>query len=227
MKKFVAILVVFIFAAGLMFFTGCGGGSKGQQISGAADENQQINEESKEVQKEELPTTYEVKAGDKLWSISQKPEIYGTKWQWPLIYDANRDILSSYKDLKEGQKLIIPRNVSAVEIEAAKERAMELGIPPKEKNEGEVAGLEKKEEQGKGSVKVASKTGNKTTGAEENTMEEQPTPIPEPSKGAPKKGGSNNMMLIVLAVVAVGAGITIFLAMQRKKDEEEEDTQKS
>ncbi len=224
MKKFFTLLTTGFFITGLLIFAGCGGG-KSQQINGAADENQEINEESKEVQKEELPTTYDVKAGNTLWGISQKASIYGTKWQWPLIYDANRDILNSYKDVKEGQKLIIPRNVSAVEIEAAKERAMELGVPPKEKREGEVAGLVNKEEQAGSKTHLASKAG-KAAGSEEGTMEEQPTPIPEPPKGAQKKGGIN-MMLVILVLACFGAGITIFLTMQRKKDEDEEEANKS
>jgi len=206
-----------------MFFISCGGKSK--KINEVAQEESNVLNEEAEAKKAELPTTYIVEAGDKLWTIAEKPEIYGNKWQWPLIYDANRDILDTYDSLKEGQKLIIPRNVSAVEIEAAKERAMELGIPPSKKSvkvkeeTEEIAGLNEEAQgtqeadKGKSSVKEIG------VGME---AEEEPTPIPElPAK---KKGGVNVMGIIIGLLLVLAIIILFFFYQQKKKEEEEEET---
>ena len=129
MKRFIAVIIALAFAIGVPFFTGCGG--KSQKINGVADEESQVMDEAKQGEKETLPTTYMVASGDTLWSIAKKADIYGNEQQWPLIYDANRDILDDYKKpLEEGQKLIIPRNISAVDIEQAKEKAKEYGMTP-------------------------------------------------------------------------------------------------
>ncbi len=127
MRRIVVFLMMAGFVLSGLFLIGCGG--KSQKINGAADEQSEIMDEAMEAERQELPTTYLVEPGDKLWTIAAKPEIYGNKYQWPLIYDANRDILDDYRGIESGQKLIIPRNVSAVEIAAAKERAEELNWP--------------------------------------------------------------------------------------------------
>lgn len=52
-------------------------------------------------------TTYLVKAGDTLQSIST--EVYGKPDQWKQIYEANKDVLKSATDpLKPGVRLTIP-----------------------------------------------------------------------------------------------------------------------
>jgi len=223
MKRLMVLFFTISFLFGLMFFISCGGKSK--KINEVAQEESNVLNEEAEAKKAELPTTYIVEAGDKLWTIAEKPEIYGNKWQWPLIYDANRDILDTYDSLKEGQKLIIPRNVSAVEIEAAKERAMELGIPPSKKSvkvkeeTEEIAGLNEEAQgtqeadKGKSSVKEIG------VGME---AEEEPTPIPElPAK---KKGGVNVMGIIIGLLLVLAIIILFFFYQQKKKEEEEEET---
>ncbi len=222
-------LMIFILSLSLVIFISCGGKSK--KINEVAEEEQNVLDEEAEAKKAELPTTYLVEKGDELWTIAEKAEIYGNKWQWPLIYDANRDILDSYTGLKEGQKLIIPRNVSAVEIEAAKERAMELGIPPVEKSvkvkgeEEEIAGLTEETE----------KTRETSTSSEDLSSEEQsgtqleeetePTPIPE-IPGKTSKGGIN-ITGIIIGLLLVVAIIVLFLFYQKKKKEEEEEENKT
>ena len=54
----------------------------------------------------EVPKSYVVKSGDTLSKISEK--FYGTANRWNDIFQANRDILSSARFLREGQKLLIP-----------------------------------------------------------------------------------------------------------------------
>ncbi len=219
------ILMIFILSLFLIIFISCGGKSK--KINEVAEEESNVLNEEAEAKKAELPTTYIVEKGDKLWTIAEKPEIYGNKWQWPLIYDANREILDNYYSLKEGQKLIIPRNVSAVEIEAAKERAMELGIPPGKKSvkvkeeEEEIAGLSEEREE----LKVSEKKSGARRSSVTQIEEEEPTPIPESPKVV-KKGGIN-ISGIIIGLLLVVAVIILFFFYQKKKKEEEEEESKT
>lgn len=52
-----------------------------------------------------LPAVYEVKAGDTLWSISQK--FYNSGYNWVDVVKANK--LANANDIKVGQKLNIPK----------------------------------------------------------------------------------------------------------------------
>lgn len=230
MKKFLVVFLMVLFAAGIILFTGCGGG--GTKVNSAADEEGQVMDEASQQSKEELPTTYIVEEGDTLATIADKAEIYGNKYQWPLIFDANKDILDDYKAIQEGQKLIIPRNVSAVEIEAAKQRAEELNWPAQTKTassgredeeesgeEGSVAGIS-----GRSSGSGESAEGEEVSGSEGTEMgtEEQPTPIPEPGKKAKKKGGVSPILLIII-LLGVAAVVVWFMISQKKKKDDEED----
>ena len=53
--------------------------------------------------------TYDVQKGESLWSIAAKPEIYGKATRWRKIFDANRDLLKSPDQVKQGMTLKIPR----------------------------------------------------------------------------------------------------------------------
>lgn len=226
MKKIFIISAAVLSLFSILFFNSCG--AKSQKISSAADEESQVMEEAKEFTQETLPSTYIVEDGDTLWSIAAKPEIYGNKYQWPLIYDANTDILDSYNtSLHEGQKLIIPRNVSAVEIEAAKERAKELGIPDtgeKIKVASVRSTSEYEDEQNKkivGELEKKQIEQESYYDEEESEIEEEPTPIPEPIK--PKKKRKINIVPLFLIILAVILFIVFFIFSRQKKEEEEEE----
>jgi|ERR1035437_1063650 LysM repeat protein len=235
MKKFLVVFFTVVFTAGIMVFSGCGGGG-GTKVNSAADEEGQVMDEASQKSKEELPTTYIVEAGDTLATIAEKAAIYGNKYQWPLIFDANKDILDNYRTIQEGQKLIIPRNVSAVEIEAAKQRAQELNWPPsgsklaakgKEAKEdtgeeGSVAGMGTKK--GSSGLKTAQNTSGEGT---QMGTEEQPTPISEPGKKNGKKGGSNIIMLLLILLGVIAVIIWFLMSQKKKKDEEEDKEDKS
>ncbi|HDS03288.1 MAG TPA: LysM peptidoglycan-binding domain-containing protein [Firmicutes bacterium] len=229
-RQSLVILVLAIFCAG--FFVGCG--AQGKKVSGVADEESQVLDEAKYRSSEELPTTYLVEEGDKLWEIAEKAEIYGNQWQWPLVYDANRDILTGYDSLEEGMKLIIPRNVSAVEIESAKERAMELGIPPGSKavaEEENIAGLSDDsyadDSGSQGYINAGESTESDGAGSYvmDEYPEEEPTPIPAPVK-AKKKGGSNILGIIIGLLLVLAALIIFIFFRQKKKEEESEEEEK-
>ncbi|MEJ2420427.1 MAG: LysM peptidoglycan-binding domain-containing protein [Acidobacteriota bacterium] len=45
------------------------------------------------------PKTYTVVKGDCLWKISAKDKIYGNPFMWPLIWNANRNLIKNHPDL--------------------------------------------------------------------------------------------------------------------------------
>lgn len=65
-----------------------------------------------------------VKAGDTLWKIAERKDVYGSGWLYPLIYKANKGLIKDPNRLEAGVKLKIPRDVPSVEAEIAKEDAM-------------------------------------------------------------------------------------------------------
>ncbi|MBU2632664.1 LysM peptidoglycan-binding domain-containing protein [Patescibacteria group bacterium] len=77
----------------------------------AEDAVMQINKDGKE-----LPKTYEVKAGEYLWSISEK--IYGTGYNWVDLAEANK--MENPEIVSVGTKLNIP-NVEAKVLETEEE----------------------------------------------------------------------------------------------------------
>ena len=71
--------------------------------------------------------TYSVVSGDTLWGISAKSEIYGNPYQWPLIYKANRSQIQDADLIFPGQNLMIQRDASAADIDAAVNHARTRG----------------------------------------------------------------------------------------------------
>ncbi|MFP4465998.1 MAG: LysM peptidoglycan-binding domain-containing protein [Candidatus Goldiibacteriota bacterium] len=246
MRKFLAVIFAGLFMFGALFMSGCGGG---QKINAVTDEEEEVMREASEKKAEGFSGTYIVEPGDTLWSIAAKPEIYGNKYQWPLIYDANRDILDTYEQIEDGQKLIIPRNISAVEIAAAKERSEELGIPPAEtagvsepsyeddyyesdyggEDGVSVAGLDSDDAD---AMESSARLEEETEGdrdefsdsryEEEEDFEYMPTPIPEPRKVQKEDGGSK-LPVILIVVLLAGAAAAGYVFMRKKKKEDEED----
>jgi hypothetical protein len=75
-------------------------------------------------------TRYTVVEGDNLSRIAQQSAVYGDSYFWPLIFKANTDKLSDPGELQPGMVLVIPRNVSQADIDAASRYAKERsGIP--------------------------------------------------------------------------------------------------
>jgi len=59
-----------------------------QQVSSTQGELTQVREELERVR---FPEFYEVVRGDCLWNIAKKDYIYNDPFQWPRIYEANKD----------------------------------------------------------------------------------------------------------------------------------------
>lgn len=76
---------------------------------------------------EEGLTQYTVVRGDNLWDIASYRVIYGNPYQWPLIYKANTDQIEDADLIFPDQVLLIPRDSSASEIEAATQHARTRG----------------------------------------------------------------------------------------------------
>lgn len=72
-------------------------------------------------------TEYKVQKGDTISSIAEQGPVYGKKTLWPLIYSANRKVIgNSPKNLKIGQKLVIPRDYSDAQAKQAEKKAGKL-----------------------------------------------------------------------------------------------------
>ncbi|HUH65971.1 MAG TPA: LysM peptidoglycan-binding domain-containing protein [Syntrophales bacterium] len=67
---------------------------------------------------------YTVKKGDTLWWIAKYKDIYNDPFLWPVIYEANKDIIKNPKLLYPGQELDIPRGgYTLEEIKKMRKRA--------------------------------------------------------------------------------------------------------
>lgn len=70
---------------------------------------------------------YEVMAGDNLWNIAGKSEVYGDPYRWPLIFKANADQIKDADLIYPGQRLEVDRNPSAAAVDAAIQHARTRG----------------------------------------------------------------------------------------------------
>lgn len=71
----------------------------------------------------EATKRYVVAAGDSLWIISGRPEVYGNPYLWPLIWDANIDAIKDPNQLRAGQRLKIRSNPTIDEVVRAVDTA--------------------------------------------------------------------------------------------------------
>jgi nucleoid-associated protein YgaU len=71
---------------------------------------------------------YTIVEGESLFTIAGKKKVYGDALLWPLIYKANRDQIKDPQQIYPGQRLTIPRDVSELEMEEARNTARESTI---------------------------------------------------------------------------------------------------
>jgi nucleoid-associated protein YgaU len=109
---------------------------------------QELNSLKLEIQrkKEEFesyyPSYYEVRKGDSLWKIAAKENIYKNPYKWIEIFAANKDKVSSPKNIYPGQVLKIPRYFEYQTLYESKAQAEE----PPEKEPEQIQEEKKKEE---------------------------------------------------------------------------------
>lgn len=84
-------------------------------------------EESNTTDSASMNASYEVVAGDNLWDISGKSDVYSDSFQWPLIYKANRDKIKDADLIYAGQSLDIDRSASQADMDAAINHAKTRG----------------------------------------------------------------------------------------------------
>lgn len=72
-------------------------------------------------------TSYTVAKNDNLWCISKQDDIYGTAFNWPLIYKANAGKIKDADLIFPGQVFDIPRGVGQSDIDAAVQHAKARG----------------------------------------------------------------------------------------------------
>ncbi len=70
---------------------------------------------------------YEVMAGDNLWNIAGKSDVYADPYRWPLIFKANADQIQDADLIYPGQQLQVDRNPSAAAVDAAVQHARTRG----------------------------------------------------------------------------------------------------
>lgn len=73
----------------------------------------------------QLVASYTVRRGESLPLIASRPEVYGDRVLWPLLYRANRDQIRDPRHIWPGQVLRIPRNQGRDDIFEARRYAQE------------------------------------------------------------------------------------------------------
>jgi len=71
-----------------------------------------------------LADRHEVKKGECLWWIAEYRDIYNDPFQWPVIYDANKDKITNPDLIYPGQVFYVPRGGYTIqEVKKARKRA--------------------------------------------------------------------------------------------------------
>ena len=78
--------------------------------------------------KPKLVSKVEVRSGEDLAKIAARKEVYADPYLWPLIYKANRDQIKDPTKIFAGQTLVVPRDKSRDEADAARREAREAKL---------------------------------------------------------------------------------------------------
>jgi LysM repeat protein len=118
-----------------------------------------------------------VAKGECLWKIASEKSVYGDAYQWPLIYDANKDQIKNPNQIYPKQVLKIPLSPTDTEVQAAREKA---GAKVKKAAMKKEATTEKKEAMPE--KKMEKKPVKKTMKKTETKKEMAPGSTVEPKK---------------------------------------------
>ena len=122
-KSAVKLLGVGILASVLS--TGC---ILAKKVGGEEEMAMAPEEEPMEEQEMMENDTYTVVAGDCLWCISAKSQIYGDPYKWPLIYRTNVSQIGDADLIYPGQEFEIDRNLTPELVANATEHARTLSL---------------------------------------------------------------------------------------------------
>ena len=106
-----------------------------KQIGGKKEMAMAPKKEEQPAEKKMNPNDmYTVVAGDCLWCISAKSQIYGDPYKWPLIYRKNVAKIGDADLIYPGQEFVIDRNLTPELVENAVKHAKTrgawtLGVP--------------------------------------------------------------------------------------------------
>ena len=125
-------LVIMFLLVGLVF-SGCA--KKSAETAIAKEEAAVTLQEGESILKETLVVVEEVsyadrhvvKKGECLWWIAQYKDIYNDPFQWPIIYDANSNLINNPDLIYPSQIFSIPRK--GYTIEEVKEARKRAGAP--------------------------------------------------------------------------------------------------
>lgn len=132
-NRLLGVLVVIFVLAGFLF-SGCA--KKPAETIVTKEEPAVQLEEGESVLKETLVVVEEevsfadrhtVRRGECLWWIAQYRDLYDDPFQWPIIYDANRNQIEDPDLIYPGQILSIPR--TGYTMEEVKEARKRAGAP--------------------------------------------------------------------------------------------------
>lgn len=90
----------------------------GGDVRAAAEQLRALNAEL-----ERAAQNYTARAGDTLWLIAARPEVYNNGWLWPLIWNANRSELRTPTRVVPGTLLQIRRHPTVDEVAQALDEA--------------------------------------------------------------------------------------------------------
>ncbi len=152
---------------------------------------------------EDKPTSYTAQEGDTLRKIAGRSEIYGDPDLWPLLQEANADVVGKSQRVNSGVVLSIPRDVSDESQNEAREKARQVAASNKSKPRVEQPRAEPTADVNAVPTKEAKATAT------------SPQPVPKA-----KKGGMLMPILLILLLVLLAVGGVLYY-MSRKDDKEQ------
>jgi nucleoid-associated protein YgaU len=98
--------------------------AKGEEVEAVVTAPVEVEEpEPRVVERPTLPTKHVVVKGECLWWIAEYKQIYNDPFQWPLMYQANRDQIKDPDLIYPDQVFKVPRDATLNEIKEARRSA--------------------------------------------------------------------------------------------------------
>jgi hypothetical protein len=191
--------LVLALAVGAFFLNGCGAGTKVSPTS--TDEQVGTVHEGGD-----KPATYEAVQGDTLRKIAARADVYGDADMWPLLVQANEDVLNKGLKVTPGMQLKIPRDVTDDEKESARNKARQSLAAAKAASANKpIVPMEKVD---------AGNTQNAAVGGASMETPVPPQPVPKP-----KGGGFWLPILLILLFLLLLAAVILLYFMRKEQSE--------